>query len=85
MYYMTNQSYLDNFKIVFGSDNIIFKDRFHDVITKGSKKKMNFYQYLKALHPFLYGTEVEQAEFIFRLYDVSNDGTLEGDDIVALL
>ena len=43
MYYMTAQSYLDNFKTVFGSDNLIFKDRFHDVMTKGNKKKMNFY------------------------------------------
>ena len=46
---------------------------------------MNFYQYLEALYPFLYGTELEQAEFIFKLYDSTNDGTLEGDDIVTLL
>ena len=46
---------------------------------------MNFYQFLETLYPFLYGSELEQAEFIFKLYDSTNDGTLEGDDIVTLL
>ena len=85
MYYMTKQSYQDNFKMVFGNDNIILKERIHDVITKGSKKSINFYQYLDALYPLLYGAEDEEADFIYRLYDITNDGTLEGDDIVILL
>ena len=85
MYYMTTQSYQDNFKMVFGNDNVILKERIHDVITKGSKKAMNFYQYLEALFPLLYGAEDEEADFIFKLYDITNDGTLEGDDIVILL
>ena len=57
-YFITVSSYHDNFKMVFGYENPIIKDRLHDIITGGVKEKsIYFSDYLIALHPFLFGTE----------------------------
>ena len=60
MYFVTHSSYHDNFKLVFGHENPILKDRIHDVITNGIKEKSLFFsEYLNAMQPFLFGTEEE--------------------------
>ena len=86
LYFITASSYHDNFRSVFGHENPILKDRIHDVLTGGVKEKSLFFtEYLDVIIPFLYGNEEQQADFIFKIYDYSNDGTLSGDEIVKAL
>ena len=86
MYFISASSYHDNFKLVFGYENPILKDRFHDVLAGGVKEKSLFFsEYLTVMHPFIFGTEEDQAELIFKIYDSLNDGTLDGEEIVKHL
>lgn len=85
-YYITRKSYYENFKLVFGYEYSIIRDRFWHILSEGKlHTKVTFFTFIEKLEKFVGGHSNDEAEFVFQFFDFNNDGLLDSKDIVTCL
>ena len=81
--FLTEKSMQRNLSRLFGYKNDFLASRLYNLMSGGIKDKRIFFpQYMNALDPLLNGGEPVKQKFMFKFYDIDNDGVLTGQDLV---
>lgn len=86
MYFVTKTSFSDNFKLVFGYDYILIKNRLWEILSEQNKlQQITFFDFMDKIGRFIKGRSIHEAAFVFKIYDSNNDGLLDAKDIITSL
>lgn len=84
MHFVTKASFSDNFKLVFGYDYGLIKNRLWEILSEhGKLQRITFFDFMDKIGRFIEGRSKHEAALVFKIYDFNNDGLLDAKDIVT--
>jgi Ca2+-binding EF-hand superfamily protein len=81
--FLLEESFNRRLPDLFGYKNDFIVHRLYTILSDGiNHKRISFPMYMEKLNMLLLGSEQNKIEFIFMIYDIDNDGLLDGHDLV---